>query len=85
LEPKDFEPLEEVSDSETDKDQGRTKRATTTTARRRDMGVDVTPLTSPAKGMTTTPIAAVKNLRKRKKEPVIGGDGKAPKKRKRDA
>jgi hypothetical protein len=34
--------------------------------------------------MTATPIATAKNPRKRKKEPVIGGDGRAPKKRRRN-
>jgi hypothetical protein len=82
--PKDFEPLEEVSDSETDADEGLARKTAPTTGstRRRGMEVGVSPPVSPAKKRTVTPVATVKILRKRKQEPVIGEEGKAPKRRK---
>jgi len=80
--PKDVEMLQEVSDSES-ANEGPTKKSAPTT-RHRHEGADVPPPpVSPAKTIITTPNTTVKNLRKRKNEPVIGGDGKAPKRRKR--
>ena len=76
---KDVEMLQEVSDSETSAKERPTKKAALPTGE-----VDLPPPVSPAKKTIATPIATVKNLRKRKKEPVIGGDGKAPKRRKKD-
>ena len=65
-----------MSDSETSADEGPTKRA----------ALNVPPPTSPAKRVTATPTVPVpvKNPRKRKIEPVVGGAGKAPKKRRRN-
>jgi hypothetical protein len=81
--PKDIEMLQEVSDSETGMDEGPIKKPALTKGG--DMEVDVPPPSvSPAKKISASPVATVRNLRKRKKEPVIGGDGKAPKKRKKD-
>ena len=84
--PKDVEMLQEVSDSETSANEGPTKRAAPTT-RHRDTKAKASvppPQVSPTKKVAATPIATAKNPRKRKKEPVIGGDGKAPKRRKKD-
>ena len=82
--PKDVEMLQEVSDSESGENEGPTKKAAPTIGDG-DIEADVPPHpVSPAAMITTTPIATVRNLRKRKKEPVIGGDGRAPKKRRKD-
>lgn len=83
--PKGVEILQEVSDSETSLNEGPTTRAAPPTGRRRGTRADIPrPSVSPAKKMAAAPVAAVKNLRKRKIEPVVGGDGKVSKRRRRD-
>jgi hypothetical protein len=80
---KEIEMLQEVSDSETGMNERPTKKAARTKGNA-NMEVDtVLAPVSPAKTMAPTQIATAKNPRKRKKEPVIGGDGKAPKRRRR--
>lgn len=81
--PKDVEMLQEVSDSESGANEGLTKEGPPTTGVG-DIDTYVPPHpVSPAAVITATPITTVKFSRKRKKESVIGGDGKAPKKRRK--
>lgn len=82
--PKDVELLQEVSDSEASAHEGPIKRAAPTTGRRGTRAGAPSSPVSRAKKKAATPTAIVRNPRKRKKEPVIGGDGKVPKRRKID-